>query len=621
MAERTRKPDGLAQSIASRFQAQIKKVGRAIGASPLPASAQLAPTQFPMDGRLPAAKSSIVGLPRKPILSYAQGNYTAMAVLTELYSKIAESRREYLMQHDQIRGFYLVEAILNGVADDAMTPEVTTGEIIQLTSPKDNVRRELEALQKQIQLDQIIGDIMIELLAYGEYNLRLQVEKGQGVVAVHDDVDQETVVAMYSHGFPEVYLWANPMSGMLDILPPWGLANFVLGKHRLRINVHDEVMQQLQQAHQLGANKELEVWANIPKYTRVGRPLLYGTLGKIAELQTLEALVPAMKISRLATGSIVTITIPGSTNPKDAMEITKQYEEAMNRKINIDRDNRKLSVSELVSMSAEIKVIPVSENRGQLERNDVRGAQEAADLLRGIQDDRNAICSSIGFPTELLFGGDEQGKTNVLKRYARYVRVLKSVQTCVVQGCRQIGLAHLANKGVNVVPEDIVVQFNNQLVDVDQLEVLEYTDATINVIQSVNDFLGTIQGDDPESSLLDPEGYRKWLARNLALISKEDNLIKTKGPAPEPSPQGGEPGQEPPPDRPEPDDEPDDGDEPPPSDNQDRDKGKAAPLHSALDRKRLEQQRQERLLEQHRERMRRRRSRPAQLPDDLGDVA
>ena len=523
MAEKKKGTPGHADALSARFLAALNKVGQAVGIAPKPGSnAQYVPGG---DG-IPSStiqknKGSIVGLPRTPILRYAKGNYSVMATLTSLYSQVAASRKEYLQNHEKVRGFYLVEALISAVADDALVPDATTGEVLQLTSTNDKIDKELQSLQETIQLDQMVNDIIVELLSFGEYNVRMEVEEGKGVVALHDDIDQSSVVAMYSRGYPELYLWINPMTRMLDVIPPWGMANFVLGKYRLRIDAQEEITQALQMA---GTNMDMSIWDELPKYTRVGRPLLYGTLGKIAELQTLEALVPAMKLSRLAAGSIVGVTLPGSQNPEDAFKICRQYEEALNRKININRDNRQMSVAEITAAAGEIKVIPVWDNRGSLERNDVRGTQEAQDILQAINDDRNAVCSSIGFPTEILFNtGDEVGKVNVLKRYARYMRMLKMVQGASVHGAKQMGMAHLANRGVKFDPRDIDVRFNNTLIDVEQLEVLEYIDATMSMVDQVSTFLTDLE--DTAPGTVNKQGRAEWTARVMGTIVNDIQLI------------------------------------------------------------------------------------------------
>ena len=512
----------------------VAKAGQALGLrGTLAAGATFQPQG---DGSVPPGtlkrpKGSIIGLPRLPVLNYARGNYSVMAVLTTLFSQVAASRKEYLANHEQVRGFYLVEALIAAVADDALVPDTTTGEVLQITSTTESVEKELQRLQETIQLDQFVNDIIIELLSYGEYNIRMEAEPGKGVVALHDDVDQASIVAMYSHGYPELYLWVNPMTRMLDVLPPWGLVNFALGKYRLRINAEQEIVQAMQAA---GSHMDMDIWDELPKYTRVGRPLLYGTLGKIAELQTLEALVPAMKLSRLAAGSIVSVVVPAGQTPEQMLETVKKYEDSLNRKININRDGRQMSVSEITAAAGEIKVIPVQDNRGQLERNDVRGTQEAQDIIAAIQDDRNAICSSIGFPTEILFGqGDEIGKTNILKRYARYVRMLKMVRGAVAHGARQIAMTHLSSKGVAYDPHTIDVRFNNQLIDVEQLEQLEYIDATMSVVEQVGTFLTDLEQDSPGT--VDQAARREWLARALGMVVNDIQLVKTDPPDAEPA--------------------------------------------------------------------------------------
>ena len=501
--------------LADRYKAAVGNVGQTLGLIPTTAGfVAPAPSLEPKQ----MSKGSIVGLPRTDIISYSRGNYSVINTLSTLYSKITKSRKDYVEQHQSVSGFYLVEALFGAVAEDALIPEVTTGEILQLSSKNKTIAKALDELQENVPIDQMVNDLIDELLCFGEYGLRLEIESGKGVVAVHDDVDQSTLVGMYSKGYPEMYLWTNPLSGMLEILPPWGVAHFVLGKRRLRVDVQEQIIQALQ-----NMNGSSDVWDQLPKHTRVGRPLLYGTIGKIAELQILEALIPAQKISRLTAGSIVPIQVPNTQNVEDTFNLCQKYEDVLNRKLAVDRDTDKLTVPQIMAQAGEIKVIPVIDGKGSLDRTDIRGTQEAEDLLRAVDDSRNAICSSIGFPTEVLFGGDTTGRTEVLKRYARYVRNLKMVQSSIVQGVLQIAMAHLSNKDIDYKKEDIDISFNNTLVDVDQLEALEHTDAALGVVSSVNDFLSNLAANSPEA--VNPEHYRKWLSGVVNMLVNDAQLI------------------------------------------------------------------------------------------------
>jgi hypothetical protein len=437
--------------------------------------------------------------------------------LAAIYTKAVSTRRDFLLEFERVKSFYIIQALLMALIEDALTPDITTGEILQIVSPVEEVNQELKYLQEIFSFDQIINDIIMDLVSFGEYTLRLRVEKNQGVTSIVDDLDQSRIVAFYEQGFP--YRFIRQTDRDIEVYPAYKFAHFVYGRNKLRIKIENEFTE-------IG-NYVDEYGFPYPSYARVGRPLLYGTLSKIKELMVLEQLIPASKLNQLLTGSLVGLQVPTSMSPDEGFRAARRYEQVLNRHRGVDRSSGELTVVDIIGVAGKIRVLPQFGDKGQLQNiNDVKENRNVDDLMGTIRDIREVICTSLGFPPEILFGGEGGPKAEFLKRYSRYLRKLKAVQQSISAGVIQICLAHLANRGVqNVKMDDIQVVFRNELVNIDELEKLEFSDAIIAMVSNIHRFIEEMtQG--AYSSFIDEQAYQAWLYKAFNILGRDSNFIK-----------------------------------------------------------------------------------------------
>ncbi len=459
-------------------------------------------------------------------------NREGALALGAAFTKATQTKRQYLAKMDKLKAFYLVDAILGAIIEDALTPDISTGEVVEVTSPNSAINTKLKKLQKSLDFDQIIKDIAPDLVMNGEYTLAMEVDK-TGVTDIKDSVSQEKIVAFYEKGYPSQFL----VEGKNDIIiaKPIEYAHFVMGEFKMRLKVSGF----------LDEKKFKKVQDKLPSYARVGKPLFYGTASKITELQLLEALVPAAKLSEITRGSIVGVSVPGSTSPDKAFEIARKYEQIFNGSQGLDHVNGDISITDVIAVAGRVKALPVFSDKGGIDPiGDAKNNRSVDDILGTINDLRNVICTSIGFPPELLFGGDS--KAELLKRYARYLRRLKSVQTALAMGIKQICLAHLMNeqaavdaaKGTKVTSinkdvedkkkvtiDDIDVRFRNELVNIDELEKLEYSDAMVSTMAQIFEFIETLANNESMAEILDADGVHTWLYSIFRLISPVYDII------------------------------------------------------------------------------------------------
>lgn len=447
----------------------------------------------------------------------ASDDYTTAIALTAMFTKSVETQKEFLQDFEKVRQFYIVEAMLNMVAEDALTPDATTEEVLSITSDNEEIDAELQILQKRIDFDVLVNDIILDLEAFGDYTVRLDVHPKFGVTEVIDDVVQENMVVFYRRGSP--YLFMQKTETEFTVSKPVEFAHFSLGNKKLRINLGKEFKQS-------GRKSKVILPDGLPTYVRIGRSILFGVISKIKELQLLEALIPAEKLNQLAKGNVVGVEVPVSTTPSDAFEVVRKYENMLNKKQGINTADDEITVANILQTAGKSKVIPLFGDKGDLRQIDIRDTN-VDDLLSTVQDTRAVILSSIGIPPELLFGGDGP-KSEVLKKYARYVRKLKYVQTAIAQGIRQIALAHVANveKPIRATHADIKINFRNVLINVDELDKLEFSVALIESVKQMNEFVLELQDSDTLKDVIHIDTYKEFLRRQLGFINQGIDFVK-----------------------------------------------------------------------------------------------
>lgn len=469
----------------------------------------------------PTGTSSVDGIDRKPLFGVRLNELTGgdsllAAAMQAVYADATSSRRNLIAEIERIKTFYLVQSLYNAVIEDSLVPDISTNEILQVVSQNTDINAELKTLQTLFNFDQIVNDIITEMLAYGEYNLRLVVQPGDGVIDIVDDVDPTRVVVFYSQGFPYYFLQQTDRD--LEFFPPYLFANFIYGRQRLRLKLSNEYQRM---------GKYIDAYGQpAPSYCRIGRPLLYGVLSKMKELILLEQLIPSSQLNRIVTGSLITVNMPPSMEPKEVWEAARRYEDTLNSKIGVERSTGDISVTDILSTAGKLRVLPQFGDKGALTNiNEIKENKTLDDLLHSVVDIRAVICGSLGFPPELFFGGREAGaKGEFLKRYGRYLRKLKDVQRAISGGVKQICMSHLINKGILARPEDIQVVFSNELINVDELEKLEFRDGLVSMISQIDQVVtaltqGVCQG------CVDIAAYHRFLYQSAMALGEDANFI------------------------------------------------------------------------------------------------
>lgn len=522
-------------------------------------------------------------------------DYQVAAAYTAAFTRVSEVRYETIRQVEAVRLFYIVDAILNQVTEDALAPEVGTGEILTVSSENEEIQKELDLLDEKFDFDQIVRNITPDLLAIGEYTLKTKVnptdntvdgnedpsdaesedggeeensesatnefqkvknrrmrkgsskyrlseedEKKYGLIDILDVVEQGSVISLSKDGMIEGYLTIDDKGKVIEAEPA-DYIKFSLDSQRVRVDVAQELgyHAQSRSGGTYHTNKSMpKLPDHVPRFVRVGKSLIFPVISKIKELQLLEALVPATKISKLTSGTVVGVNVPPGYEVEQGLKAAEKVEGVLNKKVGVDKNLGEINVENIMYAAGRMKVVPLFGDKGQLERMDFK-SDEPEDLLASVDDIRRVILASVGIPFEIMFQSDEGNKGEVLKRYARYLRRLKNIQRALQDGIRQIVYIHLANKGVDFATEDVVVEFRNRLIEIDNLDRLEFMDTTVGMLKNLVDFFVEL-GDEgsPFENRIDNDSVISFVNEQLSVIGLESVIIED----PEDIPPEEEPG-------------------------------------------------------------------------------
>lgn len=478
----------------------------------------------------------------------AANNYSVIGAYTSIYQKISSARQKIIQDVDELaETFYLVNVIVGQIVEDALSPEIGTGNIFSIKYPKDQkIEKILQKLEKDLNLDELAINIMPDVIKYGEYTLETKIDepeefedelnppfdattakkrvarKSRGLLAVRDVVEQGTVVSITQDTETTGYLALTIDKRQIVKRAPNRYVKFILGGSRKRIKLEDFVPQMM------SSNKKVqEILKTLPRFVRIGQSLIHPFIAKFKELELLEKLVPATKLSKLSNVNLVGVQVPGKYDINSGFEVARRMENYINNKIGVDNRLGEITVESILSVAGRTKVLPLFGDKGSVERID-HNSDEPDELLSSVKDTREVILDSIGVPYELIYKSDSESKAETLKRYAKYLRKLKNVQRTVAEGMKDICKIHLEALGITDFDiDDIEIEFRNKLIEIDNLDRLEHADVTISFLNNITNFFNDISAPEhPMSKAINLDAVASFIDRNLKTIGLAD-AIKT----------------------------------------------------------------------------------------------
>lgn len=477
----------------------------------------------------------------KPTLM--SGEFYIQSAYTAIYARVSNEISGMMRVLEAVRQFYLTEVILNQITDDALAPMVGSDAIFRYSSKDKEVQKELDNLVDRLSLNQMIQNITPDLCFYGEYALATEIDTPQqvkaeetlngkemtkpsrGLMELKDKVDQGTVISLSQDGRDIGFLSRDRFNGSVLFHHPSDFVKFTIGGSRIRVNLEAWVPES-----RIIQNKNLgTILEAIPRFLRIGKSVFYGLTNKLRELELLEKLVPATKINKLSQGNIISVSLPENYDLKAGMLAARELEGMINKKVNVDPQTGEITAEAILSLAGRTRVIPQFGEKGDVSKLDTK-SEDVDDITSQTKELRELILDSIGVPAELIYKQEGDGSKNeTLKRYSKYQRKLKRVQKALAEGLKQIAFIHLSNKGIEYDEKDIEVVFINALIEIDNLDRLEFAEATTNMLGNIKNFFADLSAEDsPYRDMIDLEKVAEFIDSNLKTIGLADTMTLKK---------------------------------------------------------------------------------------------
>lgn len=464
---------------------------------------------------------------------YANGPlYSLAGDVTTMFTRAVQDRRDYLETASELKMYPIAKRILDILSKQILKPD-KRGRILELTCDREDVNEELQKFVEDQHLDNWLTMICKDVLNMGEYTLRVECEEGQGVTAITDTVDQLGVVAFYDRGEPQRFLVLRRDNYYLE--PASNYAHFVIGEEKIRLALNDT----LHRTYQIDYDKLPDEYKNkIPEFVRVGEPIFFAVVEKIRQLQILEQVVLAIKLSAVTQRKLVALQVPATMPVDKVMEACKKFEETLNTQTGVDESIDMVSVSEIMSQAGRYTVIPqYTDDKGTLTPLDVRHDPQVDDVLNAIDDYRETLLTSVGIPYRLVYGARKGGDTqerrgDEIRTYAMFSDMINGIQQSMAGGAKHVALIHLLNKGYQIKAKEINARFLNSSVNVGDLEKLDYDDAKQEYAARKIDFLIKMIGEEAAMHLLmenaNEEGILEWISESFNSLTDGIPLFMTK---------------------------------------------------------------------------------------------
>lgn len=371
--------------------------------------------------------------------------------------------------------YTLPTMIIEIMKDDVLSPNEATGEIFQISSDDKKYDAVLKGMESRLCLDQLINEICADLLLFGEYPLKIFSNLEQ-IESLEELMNPWSIVPMYQNLEIVKYLvktggsWGQFGGGVRQV-SPGDFIMFLRNPKKMRV-IPSEYHSYLTRGTM-----------------KVGRSIFpLQTLEKIKALALMESLIPLSRLLQLDRNTVLGVRLGQQMQLKQALSACREYERFLNTRVT---STASLDINQVVNNIGKYKVLPILGDKGTVEEMPVN-PPEMGDL-NDIVDMRNQIVTSVGLPPSYVFG--ETGATSMesLKSYVRYLRKLESVQTCLKEGLKHLGLIELYLHGYNdAVKSDIDVTFSN-IVSIANIERLEFLDILVSLLGNYTNFIGTLK--------------------------------------------------------------------------------------------------------------------------------
>ncbi len=407
------------------------------------------------------------------------------------------------------------QMIVNLLVDDALSMDPVTGDVVEITTVDESLKLIVEGIQERIDLDAFISSIVEDVVAYGDYVVRV-VNDGRKVVALEDDIDQKKVIVVYKSGRPVCLVDYSEVSKNSDkaMMNYVEFLHFSVSPRKVRLKLPDKVYEQVA--------KE-----GFTEYVRFGKPLFWGLWDLLNSLYILMVFYPVFCVQKLNATTVIGVKVPQETSIQRAWDIAKKYQELLNVYTTVDERGR-VALVDVIDTVGRYKVVPVwGDEKGFMQLADPKLEESFA--LDIVEELKVTLCAALGVPYNFLFGSREgMTKLDTLKSFSRYVKKVASIQRAIREGLYQLVRIEAKLQGLGDIPvERIDVRFRNALISTEHLDKLEFVTGMIETVRgtvdSVNEIAGILEG------VMDKEKVIDFLNDYFGLVGLEGVIQISKG--------------------------------------------------------------------------------------------
>jgi hypothetical protein len=264
--------------------------------------------------------------------------------------------------------------------------------------------------------------------------------------------------------------------------------------------------------------------SEIGHYMRVGQPLFEPVYDKIIELEGFEKAQLAKDFGDLKRRNIIGIEMPAGLTLEQQKTTCKYYEAILNETDNQENnDINGLNAIKNVALGlSNSRAVPVQPDRGKMEVFDTRNPV-ADKVNEKIEDRRKIICESVGMPFEYFYGSRNGDKTD-LRRYIRYNRMVKRIQSGIAESIQRLYKAHFENLGETIELANIEVKFYNSI-NIAELDKLEFVDANVSLLKSFDGFVNDLHNDPTIGEFINPLAKLRYYEKVFKTFEGADGII------------------------------------------------------------------------------------------------
>lgn len=444
----------------------------------------------------------------------AQKSQKALEKLGEKQVKLFKAtfgaRSEIYEAIDIIKYLDVSQQIIETVVNDAFysfdAEEPFTITYVGKAYDADEINNRIQRTIQRLKLYQVFRDIVDDLVTYGEYYLETPCKEGLGIIEISDTVFVHNVISVYDNYELLYHVAERKTSYGTEIVQinKDALSHFILDTKRIRTR----------------AGKFNNI-TGVPEIIKVGQSIFMPVLKLLQRYNLLDIANVAQDLKTALMPPIVKLGISDQMNPEQMMEAVKRYEEyflEMGDALHSIDASKEISTTQILQLATQIKVVPVSDRTGSIERYSFD-----SDVNLNDSQDRLAarIKSTIGIPS------DDEGKSRLdnLREKARYAKKLLDIQIGSGHSLANLTLKDLRYQGIIIDESNLEVKFKA----IQNPNVEEDAEAMYHLATSARDVIRTYieTAQDIEGLKLNPEAAKKFLDSLMSRYPQLENMLET----------------------------------------------------------------------------------------------